>query len=67
MRVALAVLLALALTACRQPHTAQADNRILWSEHGCAFHVEPHLGDTSFVTRLPDADEPTCPTQEAQQ
>lgn len=66
MRVALAVLLALALTACRQPQNAQADNRILWDAHGCAFHVEPHWGDTSFVTRLPDADKSTCPTQEAQ-
>lgn len=54
------------LTACRSPEYARADNRILWDAQGCAFHVEPGIRSTSLVKSLPDADKPTCPTQEAQ-
>lgn len=61
MRVAVVLLLALSLTACRRPQHAQADNRILWDAQGCAFHVRPNIGDTSIVKRLADADKPTCP------
>ncbi len=51
------------LTACRTPEYAAADGRILWDAKGCAFHVEHGAGNTSFVKRLPDTDQPTCPAQ----
>lgn len=49
--------LGLLLTACsRDDMAAGADNRILCSFEGQAFQVRPHVGDTSFVIRLADAD-----------
>ncbi|AOJ09642.1 hypothetical protein [Burkholderia mayonis] len=60
MKVAALILAVLALAACRNQDASQTDNRILFDLDGCAFFARPGVGDTTFLKRLPDADEPRC-------
>lgn len=49
------------LSGCwRNDDLSQADNRILFDKEGCAFIVQPNVGDTSFVKRMRDADKEGC-------
>ena len=57
MRTALTALaVALAATGCGSEINRAADNKIVCSLAGEAFFVKPHIGDTSFIRRQPDAD-----------
>lgn len=65
MKTLLVLAIVLACTGCtRSPAVSEADNRVLWGNDGCAFMVSKHVGDTSFVRRLPDADRSTCTLKE---
>jgi len=55
-RIAALLIAATLLAGCRGASVSQADNQILCNTKGEAFHVEPGIGDTSFVKRLPSAD-----------
>ncbi|CAB3972304.1 MULTISPECIES: hypothetical protein [Burkholderia] len=57
MKIAALICAVLALAACREDIP---DNRILLDRDGCAFFARPGVGDTTFLKRLPDADEPRC-------
>jgi hypothetical protein len=57
MKIAALILAVLALTACREDIP---DNRVLFDRDGCAFWAKPGVGETTFLYRLPDADEPRC-------
>lgn len=56
----LACLVVLVMAGCRSDALSLADRRILWDADGCAFRVEPSIGDTSFVQRVKDADRQEC-------
>lgn len=55
-----ACFLVLTLAGCRNDNYAGADERILNDAAGCAFYVEPGIGETSFVKRMKDADKSGC-------
>lgn len=60
-RVALILLVLLALSGCRSRDAAALDNRIVWDKNGCAFTIVPNIGDTSFVRPMKDANRESCP------
>lgn len=51
------------LAGCRSDEAAQADKQILCSLDGKAFYVQPHVGDTVFMQRVPSSD-PLCRRKE---
>lgn len=62
MKIIIIASLATMLSGCpvENPRYHKADHRILYDITGCAYMVQPDVGDAAFVGRLPDADKPTC-------
>ena len=60
MRVIAAIAVLFTIAGCRSEANAKADGRILWDKQGCAYYVNPHFGDTSFIRPLPDSNAPEC-------
>lgn len=65
MKIIIAILLALFLSACGQKEDRMADNKVLCSlDKHEAFFVTPGAVDTSFLKRVPDMDA-ACKSTEA--
>lgn len=54
------LLVGAAVSGCRSRDAAALDNRMVWDKDGCAYTIEPHFGDTSFVRPIKDANRETC-------